>query len=323
MDHKYINMSLEDLVDDNAFIAWVNQEQSASDWNSWLIAQDDKVHEKFRIARTMILSLSDAKSVDHMNTQAVEKLWNRINTTIATKSKVGKEAESIIEKGHPRIIKMLTSIAAAVALFFIITNRSGDTVQIHRSSDVMMAINLPAASSIKLHPNSDVQYDEKNWEQMRTVKLDGSAEFDVTKGVPFRVETDLGSVEVLGTSFLVKEESETFVVNVSSGRVAVKYGPDNHILTKGMAYLSNPSQADRKVHSGETSTFLRYDNVEIQEVLNGLSEYYGVSFKGMNEERNRELTTVYDTTDLDSALRKVFFPLKWKYEIRGKTVIIS
>ncbi|MEO0731772.1 MAG: FecR domain-containing protein, partial [Bacteroidota bacterium] len=82
---------------------------------------------------------------------------------------------------------------------------------------------LPDGSRIRLNAGSVA-----NWATTagtRQVTLDGEAYFDVVQdGRTFVVQTDLGEVTVLGTSFNVYARAGTFRVSCASGRVRVDFG---------------------------------------------------------------------------------------------------
>ena len=322
MNQKFTNMSLEDLIDNVEFINWVRDDANESQWTQWLSNQGEHIESRFNIGRKMVSSLSGAPSSQDMNMQTIDDLWSRINTTIASKSEQG----GAVTPGQGKIIKLLkpiVGVAAAVALLFFVFNQSNDSTHSFTTQDASMALTLPASSTVQLSADSKIDYDEENWGQLRNVKLEGTAHFDVTKGVPFKVETSLGNVKVLGTSFTVSEEGNTFVTQVSSGRVEVKSGSDTEILTKGMTYLRNPSAQDIYNYKGTDKTILRYKEVAIQEVLLGLSTLYEVTFEGREEDRDKVLNVIFDSKNLESALKRAFYSLDWEYEIRGKVVLIS
>lgn len=322
MNQEYTNMSLEDLVDNVEFINWVRQEANASSWIQWLSTQDKEVQRRFNIGRKMVLSLSDASSSHDMNTQSIDGLWERINATIASKS-INEEKANYNQGKIIRLLKPALGIAAAAALLFIFIIQNADSIQTYSTDEASMALTLPSSSVIQLSAESKIYYDEKNWDEIRNVNLQGTAHFDVSKGVPFKVETSLGNVQVLGTSFTVSEKDKTFIVQVSSGRVEVESGSDREILTKGMSYLSNPSTVDISTYKGGDNTILRYTEAPMQDVLIGLSQLYDITFKGKENERGEIVKVIFDSQNLNNALKQAFFAVGWEYEIRGNEVIIS
>lgn len=96
---------------------------------------------------------------------------------------------------------------------------------------------LPDKSEVILNSGSTVSYRSWNWSGNREISLDGEAYFKVAKGKTFVVETDLGTVTVLGTQFNVKARENRFDVVCYEGRVRVGHQSQVVVLTPGQ-YIS-------------------------------------------------------------------------------------
>lgn len=93
--------------------------------------------------------------------------------------------------------------------------------------------NLPDDSEITLNSGSKIEFNEKNWDNNRTLKLEGEAYFKVAKGKKFEVSTNLGKITVLGTQFNVKERKKRLEVVCYEGKVQVNFNDEKIILTPG------------------------------------------------------------------------------------------
>ena len=166
---------------------------------------------------------------------------------------------------------------------------------------------LPDGTEIDLAPGSMLSYKAKS---PRMVKLDGKAYFEVLRNedVPFEVKAEGAYVKVLGTKFLVDASDETKEVYVTEGKVffARKSDMEGVILTKDMqASLSEGDDvpvveaADVNTLAWQRGTFI-FDQTPLKEVLDCLSEYYGVAFAA--DHLDRCLSGEFISDDLDLIL---------------------
>lgn len=123
-------------------------------------------------------------------------------------------------------------IVLAVSVFYFSSAPDQDVVRYANAGHVEQHCLLPDSSEVVLYPKAVLTY--RHTDQGRLAHLEGKAFFHVKRkihGVPFKVETDLLQVEVLGTSFLVdvarKEQAGVFV---KSGKVRVQTDEDGAVI---------------------------------------------------------------------------------------------
>ena len=154
--------------------------------------------------------------------------------------KVEAQLEERSQKVIPFRRKMLfwTSMAAsllivlAVSVFYFSSASDEEMVRYANVGRTEQHCLLPDSSEVILYPEAVVTY--QHTDKGRLARLEGKAFFQVKRkihGVPFKVETNLLQVEVLGTSFLVdaagKEQAAVFV---KSGKVRVKTDESGAVL---------------------------------------------------------------------------------------------
>ncbi len=154
--------------------------------------------------------------------------------------KVEAQLEERSQKVIPFRRKMLfwTSMAAsllivlAVSVFYFSSASDEEMVRYANVGRTEQHCLLPDSSEVILYPEAVVTY--QHTDKGRLARLEGKAFFQVKRkihGVPFKVETNLLKVEVLGTSFLVdaagKEQAAVFV---KSGKVRVKTDESGAVL---------------------------------------------------------------------------------------------
>ena len=154
--------------------------------------------------------------------------------------KVEAQLEERSQKVIPFRRKMLfwTSMAAsllivlAVSVFYFSSASDEEMVRYANVGRTEQHCLLPDSSEVILYPEAVVTY--QHTDKGRLARLEGKAFFQVKRkihGVPFKVETNLLKVEVVGTSFLVdaagKEQAAVFV---KSGKVRVKTDESGAVL---------------------------------------------------------------------------------------------
>jgi len=318
MEARYLHMTIEELVEDTIFIQAIRSKKHHA-WSDWINELPAEAQKRVTNASLIVSSLSYDIKHHAMEDIKVEELWSRIDDSTKQKNR------ETTTKNKSKVIPLwayISSIAAAIALFLLISNRNAE-YKILNSSESPMALVLPSESNISLSQESTIQYDKKQWSTERNIRLDGRASFDVTKGVPFNVYTDEGSVHVLGTAFEVVEREDVFLVAVDRGLVRVESGLITKELGAGMSFLKNPDRAEIAELKGAKRTDIEFQNGTFKEAKLALEEVYNITFEGMESEDDREFNGGFDSSDLEVALKKVVWPYNLKYKINKNVVTLS
>ncbi len=189
---------------------------------------------------------------------------------------------------------------------------------------------LPDGSSFLLNADSELSYDQTNWNNDRKLQLQGEAYFDVEKGATFTVATALGNVEVLGTTFNVWARGASFEVTCYSGKVAVKaQNNTNPIeLLPGQAVRF---EQDKLVEQwnltedqpGWTNGVSSFRNVPLSTILSAIERQFNVQIDMTQIETGNILSSSFPHNDLDTALRIVLAPVNIRYQIDGQRIRLS
>ncbi len=188
---------------------------------------------------------------------------------------------------------------------------------------------LPDNSQVELNVSSTISYSEDTWDEAREVTLDGEAFFEVTKGNRFAVMTDHGSIEVLGTSFNIRNRDAITEVVCYSGKVRVTDLTGNAvILTKEQATRITDGTLDQqwtpKVSedaewkNGSSS----FHNVSLPIVIEELENQYGITIDCRSDISQREYVGAFPHDNLDQALQLVFDPMQLNFEQLNDSVIV-
>jgi ferric-dicitrate binding protein FerR (iron transport regulator) len=242
-----------------------------------------------------------------------------------------EEAISQKQKNSNKIIyQLVSSIAAVLIIGFLIIRYAYselDPNSVETSIAKTETINLPDHSQVSLNANSSIDYDSQNWKNERALKLSGEALFEVEKGEKFTVNTDYGSVEVLGTVFNVKSRSYTFEVHCFEGSVKVTYGQDSYILQQNdfLTTFEGKIKIEKKTITKPDwkSKISVFQSQPLHQVLKEFENYYNVKFDSSRVDSGKIFTGSFSHENLEIALNSITLPLGLSYKIDGETVFLS
>ncbi len=224
----------------------------------------------------------------------------------------------------------ITSIAATIvvllACWFLFSKDSTKVLKADYGQNHSFAFS--DRSQIWLNDGSSVEYNAKEWSNNRTVELTGEALFQVEKGIPFVVNTQHGSITVLGTKFNVRAWGENLYVECYEGSVQVIANNQTTVLTtnESVNVIGNDMKEKQPfVHTTPTWK-------------NGASRFYDEQLSTICDELERQYKIEVDLTatdrrfsgnfrhdNLERALTNICKPLGLKYSISSdtKTVVIE
>lgn len=191
--------------------------------NEWISAHRDEYR---RLQKLIGASVGKPKGISF----DAERAWQKVEAQLEERS----------QKVIPFRRKMLfwTSMVAsllivlAVSMFYFSSASDEEMVRYANVGRTEQHCLLPDSSEVILYPEAVVTY--QHTDKGRLARLEGKAFFQVKRkihGVPFKVETNLLKVEVLGTSFLVDATSKKqAAVFVKSGKVRVKTDESGAVL---------------------------------------------------------------------------------------------
>ena len=182
---------------------------------------------------------------------------------------------------------------------------------------------LPDGTRVNLNQSSTLRYPQKFTENERAVELEGEAFFQVEKGSRFEVETPLGKVEVLGTSFNVKARDGDLRVECHSGKVRVSdaQGQEMAILNPGdfvnKAAKGAPETGSFALEQEDWRTGLvAFRNQPFPEVISSMERQLGieVTYPDSLKSRRYNGSLKKDNPELTYEAISVLYGLEWKKE---------
>ena len=269
----------------------------------WRAASPDNELE-YQEFKQIWYATSDLNEIENLDIEGDLKL---------VKSRASKAVTPIRKLRFLRNIAaiMLPLLVFGMGMYFYMTN--SETEGIYTLSD---------GTKVWLNGDSKLDFPKTFDGDVRKVVLSGEAFFDVAKNPnkPFIIETQSTNIEVLGTSFNVKDDENEISVVVSTGKVKF-YERENPvemvILTPGEKgvfkddKISKLKNRNKNYASWHTGVF-EFKNTPVKEVLQELSSYYGLIqlnksinldclFKGVFEKESKE--SIIETLELSCGLK--------------------
>lgn len=187
-------------------------------------------------------------------------------------------------------------------------------------------ITLPDTSEVILNADSEITYSEKNWSTERKIKLNGEAFFKVAKGKKFSVETNGGTVAVLGTQFHVENRENLFEVYCYEGLVSVSYLGKETQLPAGSSFVV----IDGKIKSTTKKTdsapsWLQdessFKSMPFKFVLAEFERQHNIRVTTENVDLTKLFTGSFSNTNLNLALKSISIPSGIKFKLEDKKVL--
>ncbi|WP_298423937.1 FecR family protein [uncultured Kordia sp.] len=222
-----------------------------------------------------------------------------------------------------------SGIAAALVLLFGLYFFLNNTAKsITTDFGQQFAFTLPDGSEVTLNSKSTLSYDKANFSNERILHLDGEAYFKVTKGSSFKVITDEGMIEVLGTQFNVDTNDDFFEVRCYSGKVKVVNDQKvERILTKGKAHQTYKNavtdwdfDAAKTLWIAGTHTF---SNTPFLQVIDALENQYEITIENSEIYKDERFTGRFSNTNFELALQTVFEAMNITYTLKDNTITLS
>ena len=215
-------------------------------------------------------------------------------------------------------------ILVLFGLFYLLAFSNSENTGIGTKSSVKLADN----SVVTLNAQSTLKYPTL-FKYNRQIKLSGEAFFDVEKGSVFCVETENGTVEVLGTQFNVLARNGFFEVICYEGLVKVSANDKTIFLSKGngvhfydgkLEKVNESNNLQPSWINGESS----FKNIPFHVLIEQLKSHYNYQIKFPKTLSDVKFSGTFSNSNLKMALRSVCVPLNLKSTItKGGTIIIS
>ncbi len=249
------------------------------------------IHENDDFKEIWDLSASYKLKEEDGNDQA----WSKFQAAVEPKAKLK------VSFSRTRIL----AYAAVIGLFvlsgivlFTFNSNSKNLLLVSNNTTLageMKELKLADGTIITMNGASNVSYELKA--DQRKIKLIGQAHFEVApnKYAPFIIETEKGTITVLGTGFdVVAYPNKELSVSVNHGKVSVENKTTKVVLTKGMAAKTNLNELTKTQMDSTTvqwrGKFLSFQNAPIQSVVETIENKYQVNLTPSVSVENKRFT---------------------------------
>lgn len=298
--------------------------------------QESQAHQLAyeEITQSWELSLRYKQNVIYPQAEELQKLRHRILADQKSKQR-DKGIRHLISW---RPLRYAASVAIAIGLsfltYYLISTATDKNFKTTISSvDQIRRTLLSDSSIVNLNKNSTLDF--KDTDKERLAAFAGEAFFEIKKnpGKPFIIQTKLGSIEVVGTSFNVRsiDADGTLTVTVSSGRVKVISKSETRVVSpgyqcivtagKGMTVFPNK---DVNYLSWKTRK-VEFDNAPLSVVFNDLKKTYGIEITTQQQELlSCRFTGTFNNVDFSKAMEILEFSLSLNvHRINDHLVVVS
>ncbi len=180
-------------------------------------------------------------------------------------------------------------------------------------------VELPDGSFVSLNKNGKLFRNSEFGKTNRDIILEGEAFFNVSKNkdLPFKIHTMNSTVEVLGTSFNVKSDTDLIIVSVITGKVAfylnennenrLELNPDNAGELNTMTReLELQESFDPNSLAWYTKAFT-FRNLPINDVCRIIADYYKLELSPIPEgvQMNESITLTCSTQSIHEVVSNI------------------
>lgn len=269
-----------------------------------------------------------------------ERHYNRILSAIEQLERSVKRKRDTFAP----LLKIAASLlVVAAASVFVYTSGSFEYLEeqisetvLTTTADQQREVTLGDGTIIHLNQHSAVTISEKYMQEKREIFLEGEAYFEVAHhaDLPFIIRTAYSEVEVLGTSFNVKSNTEAGQIEVAvlEGSVSFRESRESEatqvILQKGEYGFLDIASRQITTENFGVENYLAWKNREfvfnelsLDQVCIQLNRFYDVTCEFEEEAfENRRLTANFPNDDLENTLSVIAFSLHLDYESDGSRI---
>lgn len=327
MSQNNINMN------DDLLVKYLVGETAADETaavENWLNVNENNLkyyHDFKKIWQDSLLIAAQNTCVDE------DAAWKRLQNRIHEKD----VPVHTLKKSSFHWVRIAASILLLITLgwfgYSYFDNKSANTLVEIQAANTTLNDTLPDGTTVTLNKNSSLSYTHKFRGNTRPVILKGEAFFNVSpdKTKPFVITINEVTVQVVGTSFNVKNKNGKTTVDVETGIVKVRKNQDQVELRHGEKVIiaDLQSQLLKSISKGKLYNYYRNkelicDQTPLQELVDALNEIYNTHIIIKNAElQEKPITTIFKDQSLDQILEVIQETFLIKIERRNNQILLK
>ncbi len=312
---KIINENIRKLI--TRSLAGEATPKDKTELQQWLAenTQHQAMYEEYK--KTWALQPGRSEDIRINRTLA----WEKINQKIRLEETASEPTVISLPKPSRKLFYAISAIAAMILLFigiFTFVPRSAKVKMIsyqHTDLSETAEIALPDGTVVYFNGKASITYPEQFTGNKRQVKLKGNAFFEVAKNeeMTFVINMDHAALEVLGTSFDIRQQPDKIMVSVTTGMVALIHGTGERlIIRKEERGIYNTDTQHASLEEIKDYNFLAWKTrkLEFQEapldkVFSDLMLAYPIQIEWPGELAEEKLTARFENEDPETILSSI------------------
>lgn len=262
-----------------------------------------------------------------------EKAWQRFQQRIGGKANTGK-VKPLQRFSSLRVAASLVILLGLAVVTFLLVNRNGGAKEIiAETKENTLVDTLPDGTVVTLNKRSSVTFPSVFKGGKRKVTLKGEAFFNVTpdKKKPFIISVNDVQVEVVGTSFNVKNGNgatevvvETGIVKVTRAGRTVELRAGERLLLSGNETKAEKTMVGDKLYNYYRSREFVCDNTPLWKLVQVLNEAYDANIVvGRKELNELRINTTFNNESLDKILEVIHLTFDIEVERKDGQIILQ
>lgn len=319
-------MYLEWLV---RFMTGDLDEKEMAELTEWM-KKDESNRKEFEHFRYLWEKSQQLRSFDQID---IKEDWEIVRPQLKSKFKLRSQKLTLSSFLMRVAVLLILACGMVFGLYKIIHFVPKDEAINVISSDNIRDVSLPDGTWVTLNKNSLISYNKHFNKNNREIFFSGEAYFDVIRGhhLPFVIRTSNSTIQVVGTSFNIRDDSSSVTVTVISGKVWLyeTANRQNQVkLTKNET--ASFEYATKKIIYGQNSdlNFLswktgRFEFVKTPtvDVLNTIASYYNKKLIIHIPVRD-SITGVFENQPLDEILKEIELTSSLKIDNQEDYIIV-
>lgn len=242
-----------------------------------------------------------------------QKAWSSVQKEFISKTKNTPKIIPFYRKFQNIAAAAVLLILATTAFFYLQKNLSKEVQYAQVVSTVQVQeVALSDGTKIWLNNNAKISYPTQFQGDTRKVTLEGEAFFEVAKNPnkPFVITTSHSTIQVLGTSFNVKDQSNRTTISVRTGKVEVVSSSTSEkvVLTPRQSAIvtrDNIRQAALKNENylGWKTGIFKFTDANLSEVVKDLNTYYPKKIILKNKNIDCNFTATFDQLSMQGVIQ--------------------